>query len=450
MKKTQWLAVAVATASLIALSGCTGTSSGGDKTIKVAFEDFGGPQYATYFGKVAKEFEAANPGDKVVLEPIKAAENDYYTKLGLMNQSASTAPDVLYEDTFLIKSDAAAGYLAPLNSYLSKWSDWSQFYSNAKAAGEGDNGKTYGVSMGTDTRALWYNKSIFKQAGIPTPWKPKNWEDILAAAKTIKAKVPNVTPINVFAGTAAGEATSMQGFEMLDYGAKNGGLTDTSNGKWLTNSAAFTDSLTFMKDVYSQNLGFPPQVTSNTNYQSLVGTEYIPQGKLAIDLDGSWLPTNWEKGGGTPWPQWTTTMGYTPMPTQDGQAPGSISMSGGWTLGVGSKSKAPDEAFKFIELALNKANSLDFDINLSQIPVRKDVGTDPKYTGSNPSAAFFSSLVANTHFRPATTDYSKISNQIQVATNGVISGQQSPVAATQAYDQALTGIVGPTKTKKAE
>ena len=33
-----------------------------------------------------------------------------------MNRSASTAPDVLYEDTFLIKSDAEAGYLAPLDS----------------------------------------------------------------------------------------------------------------------------------------------------------------------------------------------------------------------------------------------------------------------------------------------------------------------------------------------
>ena len=44
-----------------------------------------------------------------------------------MSQSASTAPDVLYEDTFLVNSDVAAGYLAPLNSYLSKWSGWNQY-----------------------------------------------------------------------------------------------------------------------------------------------------------------------------------------------------------------------------------------------------------------------------------------------------------------------------------
>jgi multiple sugar transport system substrate-binding protein len=450
MKKRQWISLVVASAALVSLSGCSaGTSGSSTHTIKVAFEDFGGPEIAAYFQKVATEFEKQNPGDKIQLEPIKAAENDYYTKLGLMNKSASTAPDVLYEDTFLIKADAAAGYLAPLDKDLSKWSDWSQFYSNAKSAGQGDDGKTYGVSMGTDTRALWYNKTIFAKAGLPVPWKPKTWADVLAAAKTIKSKVPGVTPINVYSGTAAGEATSMQGFEMLNYGAKSGGLTDSS-GKWLTNSSAFTDSLSFIKQIYSNGLGFTPDVTSNSNYASLVGTQYLPQGKLAIDLDGSWMPQNWAAGGGAPWPDWTSTMGYTPMPTQDGQSPSSVSMSGGWTLGVGSKSKNPSLAFKFIELALNKANSLNFDITVNQIPVRKDVAAEPSYAASNPSAEFFSSLVAVTKFRPATTDYSKISNQIQVATNSVMSGQQTPQQASQAYDQALTGIVGQKNTKKAE
>jgi multiple sugar transport system substrate-binding protein len=448
MRKFKWIALAAAAAlSVTALAGCS--SSGGDgKTIKVAFQDFGGPQMATYMKKVAGEFEKANPGEKVTLVPIKAAENDYYTKLGLMNKTPSTAPDVLYEDTFLIRSDVAAGYLAPLDKYLDKWKDWSQFFSNAKDAGKSGS-STYGVPMGTDTRALWYNKDIFSKAGLPTDWKPKTWDDVLTAAETIKAKVPGVTPLNVFAGTAAGEATSMQGFEMLNYGAKNGGLT-ASDGKWYTNSSAFTDSLQFMQKAYKEGLTFGPDVTSSSNYQTLVGNEYLPKGKLAIDLDGSWMSTGWLPSGGAPWPQWTSVMGYTPMPTQDGQSPGSVSMSGGWTLSVGAKSKAPDEAFKFIETALNKDNSLDFAITDTQIPVRQDVASDPKYVDSNPSAKFFSSLVANTKYRPATADYAKISNQIQQATAGVISGQQSPAAATQAYDQALVGIVGAAKTVKAK
>lgn len=446
MKKRQWLALATVCATLASLVGCS-AGGGGAHTVKVAFEDYGGPAYADYFARVAKQFEKAHPGDKVQLVPIKAAESDYYTKLGLMNRSASTAPDVLYEDTFLIKSDAAAGYLAPLDSYLSKWSDWSQFYTNAKSAGAGVDGKTYGVSMGTDTRALWYNKTIFQKAGIDVPWKPKTWADVLAAAKAVKAKVPGVIPINVFAGVAAGEAASMQGFEMLRYGTPSGGLTNDS-GKWLVGSPGYTDSLTFMKEIYGGGLGPSPAITSSSNYATDVATNLLPKGGLAIDLDGSWLPLNWAKTGGAPWPAWTSTMGYAPMPTQNGQAPGGVSLSGGWTLSLGSKSKNPSLAVQFIELALNKANSLDYDITIQQVPVRKDVAAAPSYVQSSPSAAFFSSLVAKTYFRPATPDYAKISNEIQQNTEAVISGQQSPQQAAQAYDQAVLGIVGKNKTAK--
>ena len=446
MKRSRILAAAVAASTLVALAGCSSSGSGDGKTIKVAYQDFGSDLMSVFMTKAKKGFEAANPGEKVTLVPIKAAENDYYTKLSLMNRSAATAPDVLYEDTFLIRSDAQAGYLEPLDPYVAKWDDWSQFFDNAKDAGKGDDGKIYGVSMGTDTRGLWYNKEIFAKAGLPTDWKPTSWAEVLDAAKTIKSKVPGVTPINIFSGKAGGEASSMQGFEMLLYGASENGLYDASSAKWITGSKAFTDSLDVLKDVYQGGLGPSQEVTSDTNYQNIVTSQLLPQGKLAINLDGSWVSNTWQKGGATPWPEWNKVMGTAPMPTQTGDEPGSISMSGGWTLSMGSKSKAKDEAFKFISYALNKENSLDFAIQLSQIPVRKDVAADPSYAKANPTSEFFSSLVAVTKFRPATPDYSKISNGIQVAMESVMTGQQSPAEAAKAYDDTVVGIVGKDKT----
>lgn len=447
MKRSRVLVAVVAASTLVALAGCSSSGSGDSKTIKVAYQDFGTDLMAKFMAKAKAGFEKANPGEKVTLVPIKAAENDYYTKLSLMNRSASTAPDVLYEDTFLIRSDAQAGYLEPLDSYVNKWDEWSQFYDNAKDAGKGDDGKIYGVSMGTDTRALWYNKDIFAKAGLPADWKPKDWNDVLAAAKTIKDKVPGVTPINIFSGKAGGEASSMQGFEMLLYGASKDGLYDASSGKWITGSKAFTDSLDVLKEVYQGGLGPSQEITSDTNYQNIVTSQLIPQGKLAINLDGSWVAGTWQSTGDTKWPEWEKTMGVTPMPTQTGQEPGSVSMSGGWTLSMGSKSKAKDEAFKFISYALNKENSLDFDISLSQIPVRKDVAAAPEYAKSNPTSTFFASLVAVTKFRPATPDYSKISNGIQVAMESVMTGQQTPAEAAKTYDDTVVGIVGKDKTK---
>src|SRR3954469_24923479 len=171
--------VAAGTAALtLGAAGCGGSGGGsgggeGSKTIKVAYEKFGTfVQMDQHMQKVKAEFEKANAGSTVQLIPIEAAENDYYTKLNLMQRSPKTAPDVVYEDTFLINSDIQAGYLLPLDSYLQKWADWQQFVGTAKAAAKAQDGKTYGVPDGTDTRGLWYNKKIFAKAGLPANWRP--------------------------------------------------------------------------------------------------------------------------------------------------------------------------------------------------------------------------------------------------------------------------------------
>ena len=443
-------AVAVVAFAAAALTGCSAGGASGAKEIKVAYQKFGAfTQMDDLMKSVKKQYEASHKGTTVKLIPIQAVENDYYTKLSLMNRAAATAPDVLYEDTFLIKSDAAAGYLAPLDSYVSKWSDWSQFPANAKQAGQGENGKIYGVSMGTDTRGLWYNKDLLAKAGIALPWQPKSWQDVLTAAKKIKAAEPGVIPLNVYSGKAQGEASTMQGFEMLLYGTKDT-LYNTTTKKWISGSKGFTDSLQFIKDVYQGGLGPTPQQALDTNVGTTITNDWIPKSKLAIDLDGSWQSGTWIKSGGAPWPQWSKVLGTTAMPTQNGAAPGATSMSGGWTLALGSKSKNADAAWNFIKLALNQKNSLAYDITDSQIPVRTDVAKDPKYMSSNPTSTFFSSLVKVTHFRPATSDYAKVSNAIQVAMEAVMTGQQTPQEAAKAYDSALVQAVGVSNVTKAK
>ena len=225
--------VAVATGGVLTAVSPASASGG---TISVVYQVQGGTNALTTLVNTAKtEFQKQYPGWTVNLEPItNPAENPYYTKLDLMNQSSSTAPDVMYEDTFLVNSDVAAGYLAPLNSYLAKWSGWKEFSPAAQAAARGANGKVYGVSMGTDTRGLYYNKQVFAKAGLPVPWQPKSWNDVLAAAEKIKATEPGVTPINVYGGEGQGEGSTMQGFEMFLYGTNNWLWDSTQpSGKWL-------------------------------------------------------------------------------------------------------------------------------------------------------------------------------------------------------------------------
>ncbi|GAA4772815.1 extracellular solute-binding protein [Microbacterium gilvum] len=429
------------------LSGCGGGAGGDADTIRVAYQKFGTfTQLDDLLQEVKSDFEATHEGITVELVPIEAQQNDYFTKLALMNQSPSTAPDVMYEDTFMIKSDVDAGYLAPLDDYVADWDEWDSFFDNAKQAGLGDDGGVYGIPMGTDTRALWYNTELFAQAGLPVPWEPATWQDVLDAAEAIRAEMPDVIPLNVYSGKPQGEAAAMQGFEMLLYGTGDT-LYDTGTSKWVTGSQGFVDSLQFIADVYQGELGPTPQQALDTNVGTSVAAEWLPAGELAIALDGSWLSGTWLETGTAPWPEWEEVMAQAPMPTQDGQDPGAVSMSGGWTLAMGSDSDNPDAAWDFIALALDKDNSQAYDIAASQIAVRSDVAEDPDYIAANPSFEFFSSLVPVTNYRPATSDYAQISNEITVAMEAVMTGQQTPEEAAAAYDEAVVGIVGEENTQ---
>jgi multiple sugar transport system substrate-binding protein len=423
----------------LALAGCSG-GNGGSNTLTVTYEQFGSSRVQSHFLQgVKKEFEKTHKGINVVLQPISASEDDYYTKLQLEMRSARTSPDVVYEDTFLINSDIKSGYLRSLDGHLKSWPDWSQFQSTAKTEARSLNSKTYGVPDGTDTRALWYNKKLFAKAGLPTNWHPKNWNDILTAAETIKKKDPGVIPINVYAGTGVGEAASMQGFEMLSYGAGDK-LYDHSTNKWVVGNKGFTDSLTFLKQLVDEGLTPTPKQMLQPTWGNTVAQQLLPKSKMAIDLDGSWQSLNWQKGGAAPWPQWSSTMAETPMPAENG-GPTPVSLSGGWTWAIPQNSDNPSAAWDLIKLLGSKKNELKWDVNDVQIPVRKDVAADPAYSKANPSNKFFASLVPITQYRPAYSVYPQISQQIQAATEAVVTGT-SPTKAAAQYDQQVKGIAG--------
>lgn len=425
------------------LTAC-GNGSGSDPdTVRVSFKQSTDNSIKVMDGFLAdikKQFEKKYPGKKVELVPIKAPDSEYYTKLQQMLRSPRTAPDLVYEDTFLINSDITSGYLKPLDPYLDKWPDWKQFIGTAKTAAKAEDGKTYGVPDGTDTRGLWFDKGIFKKAGLPANWQPKTWDDVLAAARTIRKRVPGVTPLNVYTGKPAGEAATMQTFEMLLYGTGDGStdpLYDKSAKKWIAGSQGFRDALRFVETVYKEKLGPDVSDALDPNIQTIVAGELLPKGKLGIALDGSWLPQAWLKGSGHEWPQWSSELGLAYMPTQHGQAPGKVSMSGGWTWAIPSKAGNPDLAFDFIRTMQTKANAEKWYITNSGIAVRDDVARDPSYTSAQPGIKFFTDLVSSTHYRPAYPAYPKVSTAIQEAMEGVTTGDMSVDKAASGYDDAL-------------
>ena len=450
MHKKAAFAISIATIASLALVGCSpsGPSSGqtkGNQTLKVVYEKTDSfTALDTLFKTVKTEFEKTHKGVTVDLQPVAADDDNYKLKLALSQRSAETAPDVFYEDTTNVRSDADAGYLLNLDKYVAKWADWSKFNAGAKNAGAGDNGSIYSVSLGTDTRVIWYNKNVLEKAGVSTPWQPKSWADILDTARKIKAAEPGVIPFNMYAGTGTGEGTVMQGFYELLYGTDKGAnaLYDQPSKKWVVGSKGFVDSLNFMKTLYGENLAVTPAQALDANVWKNVFGEWFPQNKLGATVEGSYTPSFWATGGSYPWADYAKVMGTAVFPTENGQKPGGVSMSGGWTLAVGAKSKSPQLAFDFLAMALNKKNALTYNNANAQIAVRTDVSADPSYLAANPFVKAVTDAVTVTHFRPATSDYTKISTEVQKATEAVVTGQASPKDAAAAYDKAIEGIVG--------
>ncbi|MGW1891059.1 extracellular solute-binding protein [Streptomyces sp. NPDC002004] len=434
------LAALLAAATLTACGGSSGSDS---DTVKIAYNRSTDNKIRFkdgYLQAMKKEFEKAHPGKKVELLPIQAPDNDYATKVQQMMRSPRTAPDLVYEDTFRINSDIKAGYLRPLDDYLAGWKDWSRFVPTAKEAAKAEDGKTYGVPDGTDTRGLWFNKKIFRKAGLPQDWRPKNWDEILDAARTVGKKVPGVVPLNVYTGKGPGEAAVMQGFEMLVYGTGDDPLYDPAAKKWVTGSRGFRDALAFVGTVYREKLGPDVSDALDPNVGTSVATDWLPNGKLAISLDGSWMGQNWINKGPRAWPAWRTDLGQAPMPTQSGQAPGRVSMSGGWTWAIPQKAGNPALAFDFVRTMQTKDNAVRWDVVDAQIAVRGDVAADPRYRHSMPGIEFFTGLVKYTHYRPALPVYPQVSTAIGEAMESVTTGDASAKAAAATYDAALKDI----------
>jgi multiple sugar transport system substrate-binding protein len=185
-----------------------------------------------------------------------------------------------------------------------------------------------------------------------------------------------------------------------------------------------------------------PAEALDANVWKKVFGEWFPNAKLGATVEGSYAPSFWQEGGTYAWPGYEQDMGVAPFPTRDGNAPGAVSMSGGWTLAVGAGTKEPDLAFDFLKTALNRKNALAFTMDSSQIAVRSDVSGDAGYQAANPFVKNVSELVAVTRYRPATSDYPRISAAVQEATEAVITGTRSPEQAAADYDAAVADIVG--------
>ena len=411
--------------------------------ITVTFRDDGQGENGSLWKWLQAAYDSFDKKDSCILKiaPITACEGDYFAKIALLLQSEKTAPDLVAEDTFQLATDVEAGYLTALDDYLINYSDWTNgsYYDSLIEGVTGVDNKVYGVPYNTDTRGLWYNKEIFKKAGLPEVWEPKSWNDILIACQTIKEKIPDVVPFWCNSAVATGEATSMQTYEMLLYGTGEG-LRDEATGKWIISSQGILDTLTFLDIIYKNNFGPPLSKVLNGQASNISAREYLPQGKLVISLDGSWIVGNYLQTGASPWPEYSKVLGFAPMPTQYGQGIGIVTMAGGWAWSIPSKSNNKDITMEFIKHLMDPSVYEKAVVILGSIGSRTDIVNNKEYS-SMPFIQTATEYLKVASFRPKDSKYPAVSTHIQTMVESVVSGT-SPADAMATYGVDVTRTVG--------
>ncbi|MGL5955744.1 MAG: extracellular solute-binding protein [Brevinema sp.] len=345
------------------------------------------------------------PGITIKLSPIFAPEGEYFTKLSIALRSDYTY-DIIYEDSFILQSDVAAGLLTPLPT--EGWDDWTNFYESGRDASTID-GKVYTIPLNMDTRGLFYSKKLFAQAGLPNDWKPNNWSDILTTAQTINNlnSPENIQPVRAHLSRVSGEATTMQTFLMLLYGTED---KLYENGKWVVDSKGLYDTLQFLKTLRQEDLvlGNEYLLTATEETYSL---PIALAGNNGIRFDGSWISGAFIKDGLT---NWRDVYGFTHFPTQYGNSERPfITFIGGAGLSISANSRRKEKAWEVIKI-ITSYNSLKqlYPMN-GFLSTRKDVAQDENYQklGVNKEATEFASFG---FYRPANNEYPAVSTEIQV------------------------------------
>lgn len=392
-----------------------------------------------------KQMAAQGENVTVAFNGTGIADEQYKAQLALDLKSGSGA-DVFGMDGIWIGEFAQANYIKPLTtvagSSVDSWDGWSQI-PQAVQDNMSFTGERFGIGAGTDGRFLYFNKDVLQKAGLPTDWQPKSWADIISAAETIKAKVPDVTPLQINAGTAMGEATTMQGFLplLVGTGVK---IYDESTQKWQGNTPNIQAVLSFYMQIYSSGLG-DPEIQLAAKGRDQAFQEFSEQ-KIGILLEGDymWRGVINPSGGVFPMSNRDTEVGWAFIPAQN---PGSgirgqdyVSMSGGGGRVLNPNTKHPEEAWALLSFMSSKDAVTAYVGNQAQITQRNDVNAAT--LSGDPVLTFVSQEVLPlTAYRPGLAAYPQVSQALQLASQEVAAGKSVSDAATE-YNDTLVKLVG--------
>jgi multiple sugar transport system substrate-binding protein len=307
------------------------------------------PPASDTMATMVESFNQANPDICVKMTIVPGTETNIAKLLTSIRGGA--APDVYLADRFTVPQRASEGVLAELPEAAGLKDQYLEFAWNETQY----KGKTYALPFDTDARALFYNKDMIEAAG-EDPAKldiangPATIDEVLAIADKITKEdasgnyeVMGWIPGGPGAGGQPGALD--QGWHYTWGFAHGGSFADTTACKVTPTDPGVVAGFQFLYDFAKER--DPEKITRfvSTNMPDPTNPANLnafTTGKLGMVVTGDWRIDEMTKY--SPNTQYGFT--YIPVPKEGDQ---SATWAGGWSVALIPDSKAPEQAWKFMQ-----------------------------------------------------------------------------------------------------
>jgi ABC-type glycerol-3-phosphate transport system substrate-binding protein len=319
------------------LAACGGSSSSSSGPITATVDSLppsSNPGAVYVFNQQVKAFEQAYPSYKITGKNDPYDPSTYFAKLAA-NQLEDGIQSYFTEPPLLISKHA----VADITSLAKGWqyfSDYVPSISSLVTSG----GKVYGIPVNGYTLGIYYNRKMFKAAGLDPDKPPTTWDEFRQYAKELKT--------SSVAGFAETSTSNQGGWHFTNWMYTAGGNMESADGKTATfNSPQGVSVLQLLKDMrFTDNSMTKQQLYTQADTLQLLATNKVAMVVMAPDQLNT-LKSQYQAN--------LDDFGIGPMPQNGGNA----ALTGGnvWVFNPKASADAIKAAFNFVVY-------INFDLNM--------------------------------------------------------------------------------------
>jgi sn-glycerol 3-phosphate transport system substrate-binding protein len=303
---------------------------------------------------LVKKFNAAGKGVEVEMV-LTGNYGDNFTKI-LAAATANNLPDAAMVELLQIPQLANSNQLLALDD-MSKEADFN--FNDLAPALLGNsyfNNKLYAIPWQRSTTMMFYNRDMFKAAGLDPDKPPLTWDEAKAATQKLLAKDPNVVPMT-------GAIASDWAFEaqLLSF---NGALLSKDGKSATYNSPEAVAAVTVWRDMSKDKL---LSIRGSGDFGAVVN-DFIA-GKNAMVMQSIFSRATIEQQAKFDWD----------VAAVPGGPAGPVLNAGGGNFVIFGKT-APEKqkaAWTFIKWMTSPENTAEYSIKSGYLPVRTSALTAP-------------------------------------------------------------------------